>query len=659
MKQFRFANIHFVMMGLILFGIVALSLRMGVSQLTLLLIVFVVLLSLVLLLIYQNKLFETDELDKIKYVNQQSESSMTALLENMPVGVIKINSETDEIVWFNPFAELIFTTEEGEFDYARFKEIVAVGLDKSRIYANLADKRYIVHADVQNDLFYFFDVSSEYKVTQEVSSLRPVIGIIGIDNYDDLEDRLSDSEISQVNSFVANFVTSFTEQHRIFYRRVGMDRFYLFTDYSVLENLMEDKFSVISQFRSEASAKEHAMTLSMGFAYGTDNHHEIGQLAFKNLNMAEVRGGDQVVVQENAENKQPVYFGGNTASTIKRTRTRTRAMMSAISDKIKTADQVFIVGHRNLDRDALGSAVGMQCFAQNLMEQAYTVYDEKSMFSDIERAIDKLKEEAHHLLTVEEAKAKVTADSLLIMVDHSKTSLTLSYDFYAQFSQIIVVDHHRRDSDFPENAVISYIESGASSASELVTELLQFQNGKKTRLTRLQASLLMAGIMLDTNNFTSRVTSRTFDVASYLRSCGSDSIEIQNISATEFDEYKTINELILRGQRILPHVIVVKAREDKLYNNVVISKAADTILKMAGIEAAFVICLHEKGHIAISARSRSKLNVQRIMEEMGGGGHFNLAAAQVDDQTLEEVFDTVKTKVFEEQAQLENETLEE
>jgi len=213
---------------------------------------------------------------------------------------------------------------------------------------------------------------------------------------------------------------------------------------------------------------------------------------------------------------------------------------------------------------------------------------------------------------------------------------------------VVVVDHHRRDTDFPDNAILTYIESGASSASELVTELIQFQNDKHHKLNRLQSSLLMAGIMLDTKNFTSRVTSRTFDVASYLRTRGSDSLEIQQISATDFEEYRQINELILRGQKVEPHVVIVCADETKDYDNIIPSKAANTILDMAGIEAVFVLTKNIKGYVAISARSHSKVNVQRIMEEMGGGGHFNLAAAQVYDQTIEEVCETLTTIIREE-----------
>ncbi|HEM4147788.1 DHH family phosphoesterase [Streptococcus suis] len=649
MKRFRFSTIHFVMIGVILFGLVALVRRLfpiGASTVFALLISLLVLIAL---FIYQKHSYEFSELEQIEYLNNQANSGLMMLLDKMPVGVIKVRPDSNQVEWFNPFAELIFAQENGEFDQKKLREIIDVGLDEERIYANFSGKRYAVNVDFDQGLFYFFDASTEYSATNSLIGSRPVIGIISVDNYDELEDAVTDSQISQVNSFLAQFVSEFCHDYGIYYRRGTMDRFYFFTDYAVLEKLIENKFSVIDKFREEAKKLDLGLTLSMGLAYGNENHHQIGQVALQNLNMAEVRGGDQVVVKENDESKQPLFFGGGSASSVKRTRTRTRAMMTAVSDKLKSVDAVFVVGHRNLDMDALGSAVGMQYFAQNIMNNAYTVYNPDEMAPDIARAIKKLSDEnCSNLLTVEEAMKMVTFQSLLIMVDHSKIGLTLDKDFYEQFTQVVVVDHHRRDTDFPNNAVLTYIESGASSASELVTELIQFQNDKHHKLNRIQSSLLMAGIMLDTKNFTSRVTSRTFDVASYLRTRGSDSLEIQQIAATDFEEYRQINELILSGQRIESNVVIACADDTKEYDNIIPSKAANTILDMAGIEAVFVVTRNTKGYVSISARSHSKINVQRIMEEMGGGGHFNLAAAQVYDQTIAEVCEKLTDKIREE-----------
>ena len=602
--------------------------------------------AFLLLFYFQKKSYQKTEIEQIQYVNHQAEDSLSSLLEQMPVGVVKLNMESSEIEWFNPYAELMLTTEDGEIDLPQVQEIIKTSISSPGIYANVGEKRYAVHLDRNSGVLYFFDVSGEYEATVELVTSRPVIGIISVDNYDDLENETSESDISHINSFVANFVAEFTGKHQMFSRRVTMDRFYLFTDYTVLEQLMQDKFSVIDTFREEAKQRDLALTMSMGLSYGDGDHEGIGKVALSNLNLAEVRGGDQVVVKENDETKNPIYFGGGSAASIKRTRTRTRAMMTAISEKLRSVDHVFVVGHKNLDMDALGSAVGMQLFSSNVLDESYVVYDAEQMSPDIHRAIQFLENEGvTKLIPLTQAMGMVTNRSLLVMVDHSKTALTLSKEFYDLFTQTIIIDHHRRDQDFPENAVITYIESGASSASELVTELIQFQNSKKARLSRIQASVLMGGMMLDTKNFTSRVTSRTFDVASYLRTRGSDSIVIQELAATDFEEYRLVNELILQGQAVQPSILVAQAKDTKEYDTVVISKAADTMLAMSGIEASFVIAKNSQGDISISARSRSKINVQRIMEELGGGGHFNLAAARLTDMSLQEAGDKLKTVI--------------
>lgn len=637
MKKFYVSPIFPLILGIVAFGVLSVQLVFVTNTLVTLFLLLLILGSYILLFIHQRDYYSKSEVEQIQYVNHQAEESLTTLLEQMPVGVIKLDLSSGEVEWFNPYAELILTNEVGEIDVALIQTIIKASVGNPGSYATLGETRYSVHMDKVSGVLYFFDVSGEYEANVELVTSRPVIGIVSVDNYDDLEDETSESDISHINSFVANFVSEFAGKHAMFSRRVSMDRFYLFTDYTVLEGLMNDKFSVIDAFREESKQRQLPLTLSMGFSYGDGNHDEIGKVALLNLNLAEVRGGDQVVVKENDETKNPVYFGGGSAASIKRTRTRTRAMMTAISDKIRSVDQVFVVGHKNLDMDALGSAVGMQLFASNVIENSYALYDEEQMSPDIERAVSFLeKEGVTKLLSVKDAMGMVTNRSLLILVDHSKTALTLSKEFYDLFPQTIVIDHHRRDQDFPDNAVITYIESGASSASELVTELLQFQNSKKNRLTRMQASVLMAGMMLDTKNFTSRVTSRTFDVASYLRTRGSDSIAIQEIAATDFEEYREVNELILQGRKLGSDVLIAEATESKCYDTVVISKAADAMLAMSGIEASFVLAKNTQGFISISARSRSKLNVQRIMEELGGGGHFNLAAAQIKDLSLSE-----------------------
>lgn len=635
MKRFRFETIHLIMMGLILFGLLALCVRIMQSKMLILSAIFLVLLFVVALLWYQKEVYELSDLDHIELLNEQTEDNLKTLLDKMPVGVVQFDQETNAVEWYNPYAELIFTTEDGLLQNHLIQQILTEKRrgDISQTF-EVSGNKYTSYIDVASGIFYFFDSFVGNRQSADASMLRPVVGIISVDNYDDFTDDLSDADTSKINSFVANFIDEFMESKQIFYRRVNMDRYYFFTDFKTLKALMDDKFSVLEEFRKEAQEAQRPLTLSIGISFGEEKHSQIGQVALENLNIALVRGGDQIVIRENADHTNPIYFGGGSVSTIKRSRTRTRAMMTAISDRIKMVDNVFIVGHRKLDMDALGSAVGMQFFASNIIENSFAVYNPDEMSSDIERAIERLQADGKtRLISISQAMGLVTPRSLLVMVDHSKISLTLSKEFYEQFEDVIVVDHHRRDDDFPDNAILTFIESGASSAAELVTELIQFQNAKK-RLNKIQSSVLMAGIMLDTKNFSTRVTSRTFDVASYLRSKGSDSVEIQTISATDFDEYKQVNEIILQGQRLGDSIIVAAGENGKLYSNVIASKAADTILSMAHVEASFVLVETESHKIAISARSRSKINVQRVMEKLGGGGHFNLAACQLTDISL-------------------------
>lgn len=638
MKKFRLETVHLAMLGMISCGVLVLG-RFLVAS-TSLYVTLVVLTSALwfLILLYQKTSFELTAQEQVALLQGRTENNLASLLEQMPVGVIQFDQAAQKVLWFNPYAALLLTQENGDFDAATVLDFLARREEKGASpLLHLGDKRYTVTVDTKKQLMYFWDTYSPLREGGGLSEFSPVIAIVSIDNYDDITDRLSDAEVSQVNGFVANFIAEFSASKKIFYRRADMDRFYLFTDYFVLSDLIADKFSILDRFREAAKAKDLGLTLSMGIAYGNHDHQDIGKVAQNNLNMALVRGGDQIVLKGNDPEQSFQYFGGGSNATVKRSRTRTRAMMSAISDKIKLADKVFVVGHKNLDMDALAATVGMQFFAAQLTKKAYAVIDDTGASEDVRRAIPALlAEDDKAFLTVSEASNLVTRRSLLIMVDHSKISLTLSEPFYRLFSDVVVVDHHRRDDDFPANASLSFIESGASSASELVTELIQFQNKTET-ISRLQASILMAGIMLDTKNFSTRVTSRTFDVASYLRRKGSDTVEIQRLSAQNFEDYRRINQLILSALEVADGVMVATGAVGEAYNQVVTSKAADTILAMAGIEASFVIAQNTSGQVAISARSKDSINVQRIMERLGGGGHFNLAACQMEGQSINQV----------------------
>ena len=252
MKKFYVSPIFPLILGIVAFGVLSVQLVFVTNTLVTLFLLLLILGSYILLFIHQREYYSRSEVEQIQYVNHQAEESLTTLLEQMPVGVIKLDLSSGDIEWFNPYAELILTNEVGEIDVALIQTIIKASVGNPGSYATLGETRYSVHMDKVSGVLYFFDVSGEYEATVELVTSRPVIGIVSIDNYDDLEDKTSESDISHINSFVANFVSEFAGKDSMFSRRVSMDRFYLFTDYTVLEGLMNDKFSVIDAFREES-----------------------------------------------------------------------------------------------------------------------------------------------------------------------------------------------------------------------------------------------------------------------------------------------------------------------------------------------------------------------------------------------------------------------
>lgn len=651
MAQIRLNTFHIFLINAVLFSIslVAfkfLSFEAAVGVLTgVFLIAFVI-------WWWQQKAQQEDRRERIAVLRDKTNMNLTTLLNHMPLGVVTIDSNSQMVDWYNPYVELFFTTEKGELEESFTQEVLALITAEEPQKTLVYDKKtYTLQIDQSKEVIYIADITGETNARRDLIDHQVAIGIISVDNYDDLEDAIDDNHLSQVNAFISEFIAQFTENYNIYYRKINSDRFYIVTDYTTLESLMANQFEALETFRENVKALELPLplALSIGISYGSNDYRRIGGEALQNLTMAEVRGGDQAVVKRADDSQQPQFFGGGTEATNKRTRTRTRAMISAISDRIKAAETVLIAGHRNMDLDALGAAVGMQYFASGLVDNSFVVYDETDMSKDIASGIQQLKEqETGQLITVSEAIKKAQQGALLIMVDHSKTTLTLSDELYQDSQTVLVIDHHRRDTDFPESALLSYIESRASSASELVAELIQLRDGEKSKLTRLQASLLMAGIVLDTHNFTKRVTSRTFEVASFLQDRGSSSRDIQQVLATDFEDYKAINELILRGRLFREDIMLITGSEDICYDTVIPSKAADIALDMSGISAVFVITRHEKGYVSVSARSKDDKNVQRVMEKMGGGGHFHMAACQIEDARIVSVTNEIERYIAEE-----------
>lgn len=614
-------------------------LRLAEFQQTELVLLLVVNLIVMFILLARARVLTAKNLDTIRALNESAENSLNATLDTMPIGVLRYSEFDYTPEWFNPYVDIIFANDEDKLEGDKIKEIVQDIDDQGMQYLSVGQKKYAVKVDHKKKLLYFIDATSEVVAKTITRESRPVIGIISVDNYDDTTDLISDSSRTIINNFIATKIDAFSNKYNVYISRYNASRYYVYTNYLSLKQIMDDKFEFVNAFREEATEKNFSLTLSIGMSYGLENFSKIGKTALDNLELALVRGGDQVVIKENINTAKPIYFGGNSASHIQKSRTRARAIATALRTIVLESENVFVMGHKYPDMDALGAAVATKIFANMNDKEAFVVYDEKQLLPDVERAIAKLNESKDgfaHIIRMDTARELKKSNSLLIMVDHSKTSQTMDYDFYKSFDKVVVIDHHRRDEDFPKNALLTYIESGASSASELVVEVLQYQNDQKQKMSKVEASIALAGISVDTQKFSKGTTARTFEAASFLRSQGADNNLIKKFLATEFDKYKKINEIVLNAE-FHDNIAIGVGLYRKMYDNVTIAKAADTLLNMVGIDASFTIVNHENGYVAVSARSSGDFNVQRIMESFGGGGHFNNAAAQIYEKTPTEV----------------------
>lgn len=642
MKRYeRFLPLIIIISMTVVYLCEVIILRLAEFQQTELVLLLVVNLIVMFLLLARARVVMANNLDNIRELNETAENSLNATLDTMPIGVLRYSEFDYTPEWFNPYVDIIFSNDEDKLEADKIKEIVQDIDDQGMQYLSVGQKKYAIKVDNKKKLLYFIDATSEVVAKTITRESRPVIGIISVDNYDDTTDLISDSSRTIINNFIATKIDAFSNKYNVYISRYNASRYYIYTNYLTLKQIMDDKFKFVNVFREEATEKNFSLTLSIGMSYGLENFSKIGKTALDNLELALVRGGDQVVIKENINTAKPIYFGGNSASHTQKSRTRARAIATALRTIVLESENVFVMGHKYPDMDALGAAVATKIFANMNDKEAFIVYDEKQLLPDVERAIAKLNESKDgfaHIIRMDTAYELKKSNSLLIMVDHSKTSQTMDYDFYKSFDKVVVIDHHRRDDDFPKNALLTYIESGASSASELVVEVLQYQNDQKQKMSKVEASIALAGISVDTQKFSKGTTARTFEAASFLRSQGADNNLIKKFLATEFDKYKKINEIVLNAE-FHDNIAIGIGLYRKMYDNVTIAKAADTLLNMVGIDASFTIVNHENGYVAISARSSGDFNVQRIMEKFGGGGHFNNAAAQIYEKTPTEVRD--------------------
>lgn len=565
----------------------------------------------------------------------------------MPLGIL-LYDESRHIQWVNPYLQLYL----GDKD-AIGKTITAVDrklgkLVEEALEAKTSESKVVKWGDHQFEMvvqdsigvIYLLDITRYADLADKYRAERLAIGQIFVDNYDELSERMHDQELARTSTYLQTTLNDYAKKFKAYLKRIDEDHFLLLAHLQDLEAMEEDKFSVLDKIRLETSRNNTPLTLSVGIAYGGESLRKIANQAQANLDLALGRGGDQVVLRELGQVAR--FYGGKSNPMEKRTRVRARMVSQALGELFKDVDQVFVQGHQRPDMDSVGSGIGVVKIARLHGAKAHFLLDTAHCNYDVDRLVKKMQAADPQLdlfVSPDEANAVATDNSLLVMVDHSKYSITYDQRLYDRLrNRIVVIDHHRRGEEFPENPMLTYVEPYASSASELVTEMVEYQQPAEDNrvLTNLEATAMLAGITVDTKEFSLRTGTRTFDAASYLRSIGADSSVVSELLKEDISSFLVKSHLVASLQMLRPKMAVMQGPEDKVIDPILTAQAADMALDLEGVSASFAITRRSGDKVGISARSMGNINVQVIMEKLGGGGHLSNAATQIKDITVKE-----------------------
>lgn len=576
----------------------------------------------------------------------------------MPLGIL-LYDESRHIQWVNPYLQLYL----GDKD-AIGKTITAVDrklgkLVEEALEAQTSESKVVKWGDHQFEMvvqdsigvIYLLDITRYADLADKYRAERLAIGQIFVDNYDELSERMHDQELARTSTYLQTTLNDYAKKFKAYLKRIDEDHFLLLAHLQDLEAMEEDKFSVLDKIRLETSRNNTPLTLSVGIAYGGESLRKIANQAQANLDLALGRGGDQVVLRELGQVAR--FYGGKSNPMEKRTRVRARMVSQALGELFKDVDQVFVQGHQRPDMDSVGSGIGVVKIARLHGVKAHFLLDTDHCNYDVDRLVKKMQAADPQLdlfVSPDEANAVATDNSLLVMVDHSKYSITYDQRLYDRLkNRIVVIDHHRRGEEFPENPMLTYVEPYASSASELVTEMVEYQQPAEDNrvLTNLEATAMLAGITVDSKEFSLRTGTRTFDAASYLRSIGADSSVVSELLKEDISSFLVKSHLVASLQMLRPKMAVMQGPEDKVIDPILTAQAADTALDLEGVSASFAITRRSGDKVGISARSMGHINVQVIMEKLGGGGHLSNAATQIKDITVKEASQRLLTAIDE------------
>lgn len=566
-----------------------------------------------------------------------------ALLE-MPIGILLYN-EDYSIEWANPYMNR-FTEDDTLVGSSLNKltdDLVSrIKENDKEVWFEIAGYQLQTTIKKEERLLYLFDRTKQSEIQTLYQNEQTVILIIFLDNYEEITQNMDDTLKSQLNSKVTSVLNSWSNDYGIFLKRTSQDRFLAVSTKEKLERLEKFKFDILDQVRKLNADQNIPVTLSIGVGLGNAPLPELGEMAQSSLDLALGRGGDQVTIKDDAGKVR--FYGGRTNPMEKRTRVRARVISHALKELVKASDNVIIMGHKAPDMDSFGAAIGILNIAKVNGVEGYIVFDPDDVDTGVFRLVESMKEDEElweHFIDPEESEELITSRSLVVVVDTHKPSMVANERLLNKSAHKVVIDHHRRAEEFINNPILVYMEPYASSTAELVTELLEYQP-KNLKLKMVEATALLAGIIVDTKSFTLRTGTRTFDAASYLRSKGADTVLVQQFMKEDLDVYIKRSKLIERAEIYRGTLAISKGKSGDIYDGVLIAQTADTLLTMSGVSASFVISERSDGRIGISARSLGEINVQIIMEKMNGGGHLTNAATQIEDTSIDDAEELLK-----------------
>lgn len=588
------------------------------------------------------------ELDRyIEDIFFSMDKASKTVLAKIPLPAVILN-DRGEIIWYNTHYSQTFNENEEikklikKYVTAKTEELKGQIEFNGRYYSVLKIESSFKkkrEGDTSATLL-FFDDTDYVQLKKSLATSRPVVAHIMIDNYEEALMSVEDVKRAVISSEIEKKLSEWASSIKAFLKKYDDDKYFAIFKEGELKKLEENRFDILDKIRETGEEMRVLLTLSIGVGAEADDFLTLNEYASSALDLALGRGGDQAVVKRGDKIS---FYGGRTQAVEKRTRVKARVIAHALRELIKESSTIFIMGHNFMDFDSLGAAIGMYRACADLGKKAYIILDKSNVA--IDELVKKIKAtDGYEELFIKSSEVKnmVDENSLLIVVDTHRPSYLSYPEIVELIDRIVVIDHHRRGKEFIDKAVLVYLEPYASSASELVTEILQYIV-EKVDLKPIEAEALLAGIAVDTKNFTFRTGSRTFEAASFLRKKGADTTSVKQLFQNDLASY-IIKATIVKNAEILDNGIAI-AISPPAANNLIIAQAADELLTIKGVKASFVLLQREED-VAISGRSMGDVNVQIILEKLGGGGHLTVAGAQVK-KPMEEVLNELKQAIKE------------